>query len=622
MRFRGNPAAHSNAAFRFSMRCFSLEVWMLTAREIAQRLSAQAESVASYLLPGGRRVGREWVAGSTAGDEGKSLKVCVAGDKSGLWSDFATGESGDLLDLWRVTRNLEMGRAMREAREYLGIADDHLIGVRERTYRKPERPPVVKAAGNVLDYLCSRGLTLRTIEAFHVRANADDDEIVFPFIRDRELVNIKYLKLDRPGGKKIVRQEKDAEPCLFGWHTIPPGAREVVICEGEIDAMTWWQKGFPALSAWSGAGNLQWIENDYDRLLRFDTIYLSFDMDEAGKIATSKVLDRLGRIRCRVVKLPHKDANECLMQGVTTEQFRGFIAEAQTADPEDLRSAASYAKQVMALLFPDPNAVVSGWKTPFDKVTQHGGRFNEGELVILNGINGHGKTSFASELALCVVSQGGRACIASMEVKAPRLIARMVAQALAQPEPKMTKRAAGVVMGWWTENLFIYEVLGTANANSMLDRFRYARYRYGVKFFIIDSLAKCGIAEDDYKAQKAFVEALCDFKNETDSCVVLVTHSRKLETEMRTVDKMDVKGTGAITDLADTVTTLWRNKAKERDREGRADEPDAFWYWQKNRNGEFEGTVKLWYNQSFRRFKEDPNGTFEQYVTPDIERAA
>ena len=47
----------------------------MTVREIADRLALQAETVAAYLLPNGKRNGSCWVAGSIHGDEGKSLKV-------------------------------------------------------------------------------------------------------------------------------------------------------------------------------------------------------------------------------------------------------------------------------------------------------------------------------------------------------------------------------------------------------------------------------------------------------------------------------------------------------------------------------------------------------------------
>ena len=76
--------------------------------ELAAMLADQAESVCLKLLPGGKREGAEWCVGSVNGEPGKSLKVRLSGSKRGIWSDFATGESGDLVDLWRECFRLDM----------------------------------------------------------------------------------------------------------------------------------------------------------------------------------------------------------------------------------------------------------------------------------------------------------------------------------------------------------------------------------------------------------------------------------------------------------------------------------------------------------------------------------
>ena len=90
--------------------------------ELSGMLTDRAEHVAAYLLPQGKlQGGREWAVGSTGGEQGDSLKVCVSGAKVGVWSDFATGEKGDLLDLWIAVRGLSMVDALKEVKEYLGV---------------------------------------------------------------------------------------------------------------------------------------------------------------------------------------------------------------------------------------------------------------------------------------------------------------------------------------------------------------------------------------------------------------------------------------------------------------------------------------------------------------------
>ncbi|MBS4028179.1 MAG: hypothetical protein KGZ58_06005, partial [Ignavibacteriales bacterium] len=85
--------------------------------EIAQLLVRSVEAVAKHLLPNGKREGHEWRCGSVSGETGKSLGVHLHGDKAGIWSDFSTGESGDLLDLWREVKNVSMPEAMAPLRQ-------------------------------------------------------------------------------------------------------------------------------------------------------------------------------------------------------------------------------------------------------------------------------------------------------------------------------------------------------------------------------------------------------------------------------------------------------------------------------------------------------------------------
>ena len=95
---------------------------MLDAAEIKRILADRAESAAAYLLPAGKQVANEWKAGDVSGAAGNSLSVHLTGDKAGVWMDFATGEGGDLLDLWKAVRVCDFPTALHEASEWLGMA--------------------------------------------------------------------------------------------------------------------------------------------------------------------------------------------------------------------------------------------------------------------------------------------------------------------------------------------------------------------------------------------------------------------------------------------------------------------------------------------------------------------
>ena len=90
---------------------------MSTASELSHRLAAQAEAVCRAYLPNGRRHGRYWIAGDVTGARGRSLFVKLSGDGPAAGPMRASGEHGDLLDLIRLNKDLEIAaKRIDEAR--------------------------------------------------------------------------------------------------------------------------------------------------------------------------------------------------------------------------------------------------------------------------------------------------------------------------------------------------------------------------------------------------------------------------------------------------------------------------------------------------------------------------
>jgi hypothetical protein len=100
---------------------------VISAAELARRLARDAEAVCRYYLSNGHRCGRYWTAGDVMNTPGRSLYVRLTGPESGpgasgKWTDSATGEHGDLLDL--IARNRDLPRlrdAMDEAARFLAL---------------------------------------------------------------------------------------------------------------------------------------------------------------------------------------------------------------------------------------------------------------------------------------------------------------------------------------------------------------------------------------------------------------------------------------------------------------------------------------------------------------------
>lgn len=582
--------------------------------EIASMLANRAEDVCRWLLPKGFREGQEWCCGDLSGAQGRSLKVNLAG-KAGVWRDFAdSGKGGDLVDLIQAVCGVDKAGAVATAKEWLGIRDSTpKFTAVKKNYARPkpwrgERP----ADEGLLAYFKSRSLSDRTVAAFGVTMFDDPKRgpvIVFPSYRDNELVRQKFRPV---ADKRGMWTSKDSEPCLFGWQTIPGNSRSVVLVEGEFDAMAMFEAGFLALSVpmGGGAGEKQdgWIDSEWERLQLFDRIYLALDADEEGVSAAKHIARRLGQHRCFFVDFEgHKDANDALLAGA---DIKAMVARATTVDPEELRPANSYLPEVFSF-FESGGESKSGQVLPWNK-TAETVRMRPGEISVWAGTNGHGKSQVVGHVAVASIARGERWCIASMEFKPYRLLARICRQAAGTNQPKYMSDGPKIEK-LLADRLWIFDVQGTAKAERVLEVFGYALKRYGVKNFVVDSLAKCGFGEDAYNEQKDFVDKLGDFARNNDVHVHLVCHARKGKDESEVPDKFDVKGTGALTDMVDNIFIVWRNKPKEEklrnskndfERANLQKIPDAIVECCKQRNGEWEGKIKLWFEPASLQYLE------------------
>jgi len=97
------------------------------AADLARRLARNAEAVCRHYLSNGHREGRYWLVGDVANTRGRSLFVRLSGPDhgkgaAGKWTDAATGEHGDLLDLIALNRGLDRLRdTLDEARAFLAL---------------------------------------------------------------------------------------------------------------------------------------------------------------------------------------------------------------------------------------------------------------------------------------------------------------------------------------------------------------------------------------------------------------------------------------------------------------------------------------------------------------------
>lgn len=243
--------------------------------------------------------------------------------------------------------------------------------------------------------------------------------------------------------------------------------------------------------------------------------------------------------------------------------------------------------------------------------THHIVRLREGEVSLWPGINGHGKSLLTTHVALDLVRQDRRIVIASLEMWPVKTLKRMARQAIGNNNP--SEKALFDFIAWLARRFWIYDQHGRADPKHILAVIRYAAVELKVAHFFLDSLMMVCKGDDDYNGQKDFITELCAVAKDTGCHIHLVHHARKMSSEEMMPGKFDAKGSGSITDQVDNVFTVWRDKKKEIERQnGGTDEskPDAFVICDKQRHGEWEGRIGLWFDPSSMSYRGDERQSF------------
>lgn len=276
--------------------------------------------------------------------------------------------------------------------------------------------------------------------------------------------------------------------------------------------------------------------------------------------------------------------------------------------------AQNYREQLKRAMFtPAAEAVAAlPWGKTLGQV-----QFRPGEVSMWAGANGSGKSMLLSHVTLGFVRQGERVVIASFEMKPIRQLERMARQTAQCAKP--AEFAVDTMFDWLAGRLWFYDQQGTVKPAMVYAVCRYAADRLKASHVVIDSLMKCVRGEDDYNAQKDFVDELTAIARDTGLHIHLVHHVRKPDDENRVPSKYDAKGSGSISDQVDNVFMVWRNKPKEAivDRVNRGEpitekerdkldkQPDVLLSCDKQRNGDWEGKVSLWFHKGALQYCAD-----------------
>ena len=244
--------------------------------------------------------------------------------------------------------------------------------------------------------------------------------------------------------------------------------------------------------------------------------------------------------------------------------------------------------------------------------------FRPGEITVWAGYNGHRKSMFTGQVALDLCVQRQRLLMASFEMSPAKTLARMVRQCMATNQPGRTSVQA--FSRWTDSRLWVFDHMGRIEPKQCMAVLRYFAEQLGGQQVVLDSMMMVCASEEHLDEQKQFTTDLVRLAQETGLHVHLVAHCRKPQQgEEKPPTKYDLRGSAAISDQAHNVVTVWANKAKKAALDANPNDedalakPDALVTVEKQRNGAWEGRVKLWFEEASLRFCDTRTGACEPY---------
>lgn len=464
------------------------------------------------------------------------------------------------------------------------------FGNEPKKYRKLEQKEIV-VRDEAVEYMASRGISEEVTRRYYITARNDNPKVLaFPFFDENGfLVAAKYRKTDFNKEKDRNKEwfEKETKPILFGMKQCKDFSR-LIITEGQLDSLSVAECGIEnAVSVPTGACGFTWIEHCYDWVERYNEIVIFGDCEKGKITLVDGICQRFPTKLIKVVRmadyLGEKDANDILRK-YGKEAVRKCVENAEIKPVEAVKEVADI-KNV------DPTKL-EHIKTGIYDVdrTIYGLYF--GQVILLTGKRGEGKSTLASQMFANALEQGYSAFAYSGELPDYHFKHWLDLQ-IAGPENietstneygdesySISDETSEKINNWYRGKAYIFDnnavidelaTDGKKNDDgeeiTLLGTIQKAACRYGIKFVLIDNLMTALEVEpttDLYRAQSAFVKKVKALAVRLGIIVILVAHPRK-ENDGKELDNDSVSGSSDITNAVDVVMTYSSNTSEDKE---------------------------------------------------------
>ena len=545
---------------------------------------------------------------------------------------FGCNKTVDIIDVL-----MEKGNTFLEAAKYLfdKANVEYSFGEKDvktrRNYRYPHEEPL-NGKTNVLEYWGKRGISKNVIDYLDIREDLHGNGVFNFYDTNDVLTMVKYRPartIEKHSGqpKTWCQKDSDTSALLFNMNRVNT-SKPLLITEGETDCASAIEAGYiNTVSVPLGAGNLHWIEENWDWLNNFDSIIIWSDNDEAGIKMRKECIYRLGTWRTKYItapeyfekengkKVPIKDINDCLQIG-----GKNFVMNL-ISDAKDVpvKSVVDYS-EIEELDISQMDGVKTGIK-PLDEELL---KIFYGTLTVLSGRPGSGKTSIIDQTIARTIDNGNPVFLFSKEMP-ERMSANWFNTIIAGRRNMVEKTSRDnrkyyivpqsiqkKMQTYYNKKLFIYRDDEPNDVDSVLKSAEECVRKFGCKLIVLDNLMMIDLncAESDKNtAQTNLINSLIKFAAKFNVAVVLIAHPRKTQDTNSDIEMYDISGTSNIINLA--MRSIRRVSKKEKaDAKSKWHNFDVVLTVIKDRLlGKADFQMGLWYDLTSRRFYTD----YEEY---------
>jgi replicative DNA helicase len=504
----------------------------------------------------------------------------------------------------------------------------------KRPYRYPDREENEDRSA-VEKYLALRKISKETLDYCDVQQDKDGNIVWHYYDANDVLLTVKYRPSHKPKkneDKAWAQKNKDTSNILFNMNRIDI-TQPLIVTEGEIDALSIIEAGYKnVVSVPFGANNEKWVEECWEWLEQFEKIILWVDNDAPGINMRKAVCARLGSWRTYFVDLPLviedkqvKDANEVLYW-FGKEKILELInspSEIPVSGVINLFDVNDYDIET-----------AQGLYTGFSDIDNQIYKIVSGTLTIITGMSSSGKSVWVNQTCICQALHQGYDCfVLSAELPSDQfkswiewnLAGRENIDVKNNHIRKIKPEPLKKIRDWYNGRLFLYDDNNdNLTPQAILSKMEEMARKFGTKVFVLDNLMMIDFECSEsaiYEKQKEFIIKLRNFANKFNVWVFLVAHPKKIEC-IRRLTKLDVGGSGAITNAAHYVIGIHRYTPKEKKGERGSNgrwkkEPipyDCVMDWFKNRiTGKQDFSVDLYFDLPSYRFYTKPEELWMRY---------